>query len=106
MVFDEFANLAAALADHADHHDIGLGMPRHHPQQRRLADAAAREKADTHAAAHGGERIDGADAYIKRRVDPRSVHRVQRYAKQGPRLRYIGGRFAVERNAAAVDYTP
>ena len=52
IVLEELLHLAAALADEADHRDVGRGVARQHRQQHRLADAGARE--DAHALAAAG----------------------------------------------------
>ncbi len=62
VALDELAHLAAALADEADHVDVGRRRAGDHAQQRRLADAGAGEDAEALAAAAGDERVERAHA--------------------------------------------
>ena len=68
-VLDEFLDLAAALADQADHDHVGAGVARHHAEQHALADAGAGEQAHALAAADGEQRVDRAHAGVERRRD-------------------------------------
>ena len=63
---EKVAHLAAALADQADDDDVGLGVARDLPEQRRLAEARPGEEADALPFADGGERVDGAHAERQR----------------------------------------
>ena len=103
MVLDKLPDLAAALADHADDHDIRSRMPRHHAQQSRFADAAAREQADAHAPAHRGQRVDRTHPDIEHLINPGARHRVDRLAQQRPGLRDIRRRQAIQRQAPRID---
>src|SRR5205823_2072635 len=75
---DEFAHLAAALADERDHHRVEALAARQHRQQRRLADARAREDADALAGAKRSEEVDDPDARAQGRLDARAAHRGRR----------------------------
>jgi hypothetical protein len=66
---DELLHFAATLADQPDDDDVGARVARHHPQQHALADAAAREQADTLAATDSQQRIDGPHADVERLLD-------------------------------------
>jgi hypothetical protein len=103
MILDEFTDFTAALADHADDHDIRPGMLRHHSQQCRFADTAAGKEADPHAAAHGGEGIDSRHADIEGRDDAGTAHRVDRHPEERPGMDHVGHRTAIERHAPRID---
>ncbi len=62
----KLAHLAPALAHQAHHRHIGLGVARHHADQRALAHARSAEDAHALAAAHGQQRVDGANAGAQR----------------------------------------
>ncbi len=61
-VVEEFAHLAAALADQRDDHRLEVGRPRQHGEQRGFADAGAGEHADALPGAERGEQVDDPDA--------------------------------------------
>jgi hypothetical protein len=54
----KLAHLAAALAHQAHHRHIGLGVARHHADQRAFAHARPAEDAHPLAPAHGQQRVD------------------------------------------------
>ena len=103
-IFEEFAHLAAALADERD--DDGVEVPRagEHGEKGRFADAGAGEDADALPGADGREEIDDADAGAQGSRDPRAAHGGRRRGVD------LDGRFAllqrpggVDRNAEGVD---
>ena len=52
-LLDKLTDLTPTLADHGNDHDLGIGVPGHHAQQRAFADTGAGEQADALATAHG-----------------------------------------------------
>ena len=68
-LLEELDHLAAALADQADHVDVGLGLARDLAHQRRLADARAGEQPEALPLAHGQQRVDRAHAQRQRAPD-------------------------------------
>src|SRR5688572_18666520 len=77
-IADELLYLAAALADQTDHRYIGIRIARHHAQQHRFADAAAREQTDTLAAAHADQTIDRPNAHIQGLTDGTPLQGIER----------------------------
>ena len=61
-VLQEVAHLASALADQRDDGSVEAAGAREHGEQRRLADAGARENADALAGAERREEVDDPDA--------------------------------------------
>ena len=83
IVLQELLHLAAALADEADHRDVGHDIAREHREQHRLADARAGEDAHALAAAAGEEGIERAHAEIERRAHaPARMRRRRRVAER------------------------
>ena len=104
IVLQEFLHLAAALADQADHRDIGVDVARQHREQHGFADAGARENAHALATAAGEEGVDRAHAEIERRAD--AAARMRRRRRCAERIRRRPKRqraLAVDRLAHGVD---
>ena len=104
VALDELAHLAAALADEADHVDVGRRGARDHPEQRRLADARSRRRCR----AAGRARRGRACRARGRRAAAASSIRVRRSesggsAAAGRRTVERSGRPAVDRAAEAVE---
>src|SRR5207248_10363866 len=97
VVLQKFLHLPAALADKADHADVGIDIARQHRQQDRLADAGTGEDAEPLAAAAGQEGIERADAEIKRETD--ALARMRRRRRVAERHR----RAALRQRPLAVD---
>ncbi len=104
VALDELEQLAAALADQADHVHRRRGRARDRAQERRLADARAGEDAQALAAPAGDERVEGAHAELEPLADPRPVHRRRRHAGDRARLPAADLRPAVDRAAEAVQH--
>jgi len=83
VALHELAHLAPALADQADHVDLRRRRSGDHPEQRRLADAGAREDAEPLAAAAGDERVERPYAERHALVDARALERVGRRRLRG-----------------------
>ena len=64
VILDKLPRLAGPFADHADDADLGGGMPSHHRQQRRFADARAGENTHPLPLAAGQKNIHRAHAQI------------------------------------------
>src|SRR6185436_16302173 len=86
IVFNKFLELAAALANERDDDDVGIGVPREHAEQNRLADSGTREdtKALTFAARHEG--VQRAHAEIELAADAGARVRGGRSGAQSVRL--------------------
>ena len=85
VAFQKFTHFAAAFADERDDVHVGLGLRRHHAEQRGFADAAAGENAEALAAAAGHERVHGLDAGLENIVDALALERMRRAADAGRR---------------------
>ena len=73
-IFEEFAHLAAALADESDDDGVKVARAGEHGEKGRFADAGAGENADALPGANGREEIDDADAGAQGSRDPRAAH--------------------------------
>ena len=62
----KLAHLATALTHQSHHRHLGLGVARHHADQRALAHTRAAKDAHALAAPHGQQRIDRANACAQR----------------------------------------
>ena len=104
VVLQEFLHLAAALADEADHADVGIDIARQHRQQDRLADPGAGEDAEPLAAAAGQEGIERADAEIKRETDALArMRRRRRVAERHRRATLRQRPLAIDRLAHGIE---
>ena len=104
IVRDEFLDLATALADQANHRNVGGGVARQHGKQHRLADAGRRKNTHALAVAAGQEGIDGADAKIELAAHPLPFMRRRRLSAEFIADRATPQRtFAVDRLTKGVD---
>ncbi len=103
-VLDEFLDLAAALADQADHDHIGLRVARHHAQQHALAHARAGKQAQALAAPHGEQRVDGAHAGVQRLAHRVALHGVDLAAVHGLGHHVLHRAAMVQRQALRIDH--
>ncbi len=104
VVFQEAANLTAALADEGNDRDIGSCALGHHPQQRALAHAAATEDANALAASARQQSVDGSHARAQRRRDRFACQGVDRYRLQRIFRRRTERSEAVQRISETVDH--
>ncbi len=103
-VIEEFAHLSAAFADERDDDGVEVRRAGEHRQQRRFADAGAREDADALAGAERREEVDDANAGADRLFHARAPQRWRRVGVERHRpvaLRQVA--FAVDRPAERVD---
>ena len=101
--FEKFTDLATALADEADHDDIGGDAARHGAEERALADARSRKQADALAFAERAACIDRTDAGFERARDGTALERARRIAIDGNLFAVGDCATAVDRAAEAVD---
>jgi len=106
VLLDEFADLAAPLADQADHVDVGLRVARDHPQENALPHAGAGEDAHLLALAAGQQAVEHADAEIHGLHDPPPLQGVDRLGIQRVVVLRLDGAPAVDGVAQAVDDPP
>ena len=86
VVLDEPPHFAAALADQPNHRHVRRSSPRHHAEQRALADAAAPKHAEPLPQARGRQRVDRANARRDGRHDRIARKWVEgRWVQQGAR---------------------
>ena len=83
IVGDELLDLAAALADEADHRDVGGGVAGKHREQHGFPDAGAGKNAHALAAAAGEERVEGAHAEVELALDAAAGVRRGGHATEG-----------------------
>ena len=106
VALHELENLSTALADQADHVDLGRRRPGDHAQQRRLTDAGAGEDAEALAAPAGHQRIQGAHAQRDALVDPGAGQRIGRRGLGRAPLRLRDRAEPVQRTAQTIESTP
>ena len=87
IVLQEFLHLAAALADQADHRNVGRHVAGQHRQKHRFADTRARKDAHALAAADGEKGIERAHAEIERLAHPHAGMRRRRRIAERVRRR-------------------
>ena len=104
-LLDKGLHLAAALADQADHHHVGLGEAGEHAQQHTFADTRTGDQANALPAADGQHAIDGFDAHIEHIADGATLHRVERATEQAQLVFAHRLGFAVQWHAPAIDDT-
>ena len=105
-VLEELDHLATTLADERDDDDVGLGLARDLPHQRRLADARAGEQADALPLADGEQPVEDAHAERQRAGDAPAGEGIGRGAIDRPRLGAGDRAAAVDRAAEAVEHAP
>src|SRR5690606_37234016 len=96
LVLEVLADLAAPLADERGHDHVGVRVARDLPEERALADAAAREEADALTLAEGGEAVDRADPRGQWATHASAGQRVGRGARHRPLLT-LDRRAAIDR---------
>ena len=103
-VADEVAHLPAALADQRDDGDLGARVPRHHAEQRALADAAAGEQTDALTPTEREQGVDRAHADVERAVHGRAGKRVDGCRVPRPSRAVAKRAVAVDRLALGVEH--
>ncbi len=107
-MLEEFAHLAAALADQRDHRDIDIRAFHQHAHQRRLAAARGGEDAHALPLAAGQQAIERPHPERQRLVDQATLQRVRRLGEH--RIEMIGHQravgVAVDRAAESVQHAP
>ena len=83
VALDEFAHLAAALADQRDHVDIGAVAWRASCPAARSCRRRSRRRCPSAARGRGEQTVDGANAGTERRLDAGTLQRVRRIGVEG-----------------------
>jgi len=104
-VAHEILHFAAALADQADHRDVGLGIASHHAEQHGLAHTGTGEKPDTLAAADGEQSVDRPYAHIERVANCPPHEGVQGLARQRHSIRALEFPEAVQGPSGAIQHS-
>ena len=103
ILFDEFTQLAAALANEPDDVDVGLGVAGDHAHERRFSDARSGHDADALALAEGEQAVYGPHAHIHGVADARTFHGRRRRRENRHQGRGGQGRATVDGIAEGVD---
>ncbi len=104
VALDELADLAAAFAQQGNHVHVGRGLPGNHAEGDAFADAATGHDADTLAASHGQESVDGAHPGGERRRDPASLQRMRRISVERVSRRQTDRAIRIDRAAQPIEH--